>query len=715
MGANCSTCRNQAKDNDFVLVSSESFRSMDRIKSKTRFEINEEKQKELSLALLSKFTGKNIEGIIKIQAYFRKYAFKISESNLEITKSRALLKPVINLDNQVSDDSKPELLEINELHEIKIENGQSQQLINDIEENKIVENLKNGMDQSSSNCQVEMDHPNGDAGADEPRSELLVNSKEPVNSLDNQLRDSKASVFDFNQDELILINNLEDYNVLSHGNRMSDIPEFIEKEEVANSCKTVKTRRSEISENTNLNLKTDEKIENNKSIEIEKIGDKNPESNMISETNVYCDPKNDEILKTVISLENIDPNKLTNETIIHNPQLLSEQNSNLYIKDKNNLLNITNEVDLQIEVNKNEIISSNQTDQKYLARSFPNFEEIKTIISPREVEPGMKDNYENEPKDLNNLLDSLNGVIRTNPNITENYKCERPSLEISIPERVAQSCESFFIRPSYESHNPTPTNQSNPFSHANNFNQTFQDHHQDHLIYNSEYHDRENFSVLSDVNSITTNKVRRVVRTIVKKVVRVSTTNEKREEFVQNQIRRAVSIMIVLKNKSRRNKFILMRHFFRIWKEESKENISHIKHEANLKFLKMRESKIKIILKRNFKNNLHSRFYQWYKQILKIRNLTHLGISIVKKIIYYKDKKIVSELFGRLLKYNKSLKEREELMKAREIAMNKIIITKMTKSNKRVLNHRYKLWKQFVSEEKQKITNSHYEVKIILN
>lgn len=715
MGANCSTCRNPAKDNDLVLVSRESFRSMDRIKSKTRFEINEEKQKELSLALLSKFTGKNIEGIIKIQAYFRKYAFKISESNLEITKSRALLKPVINLDNQVSDDSKPELLEINELHEIKIENGQSQQLINDIEENKIVENLKNGMDQSSSNCQVEMDHPNGDAGADEPRSELLVNSKEPVNSLDNQLRDSKANVFDFNQDELILINNPEDYNVLSHGNRMSDIPEFIEKEEVANSCKTVKTRRSEISENTNLNLKTDEKIENNKSIEIEKIGDKNPESNMISETNVYSDPKIDEILKTVISLENIDPNKLTNETIIHNPQLLSEQNSNLYIKDKNNLLNITNEVDLQIEVNKNEIISSNQTDQKYLALSFPNFEEIKTIISPREVEPGMKDNYENEPKDLNNLLDSLNGVIRTNPNITENYKCERPSLEISIPERVAQSCESFFIRPSYESHNPTPTNQSNPFSNANNFNQTFQDHHQDHLIYNSECHDRENFSVLSDVNSITTNKVRRVVRTIVKKVVRVSTTNEKREEFVQNQIRRAVSIMIVLKNKSRRNKFILMRHFFRIWKEESKENISHIKHEANLKFLKMRESKIKIILKRNFKNNLHSRFYQWYKQILKIRNLTHLGISLLKKIIYYKDKKIVSELFGRLLKYNKSLKEREELMKAREIAMNKIIITKMTKSNKRVLNHRYKLWKQFVSEEKQKITNSHYEVKIILN
>lgn len=715
MGANCSTCRNPAKDNDLVLVSRESFRSMDRIKSKTRFEINEEKQKELSLALLSKFTGKNIEGIIKIQAYFRKYAFKISESNLEITKSRALLKPVINLDNQVSDNSKRELLEINELHEIKIENGQSQQLINDIEENKIVENLKNGMDQSSSNCQVEMDHPNGDAGADEPRSELLVNSKEPVNSLDNQLRDSKASVFDFNQDELILINNPEDYNILSHGNRMSDIPEFIEKEEVANSCKTVKTRRSEVSENTNINLKTDEKIENNKSIEIEKIGDKNPESNLISETNVYSDPKNDEILKTVISLENIDPNKLTNETIIHNPQLLSEQNSNLFIKDKNNLLNITNEVDLQIEVNKNEIISSNQTDQKYLARSFPNFEEIKTIISPRDVEPGMKDNYENEPKDLNNLLDSLNGVIRTNPNITENYKCERSSLEISIPERVAQSCESFFIRPSYESHNPTPTNQSNPFSHANNFNQTFQDHHQDHLIYNSECHDRENFSVLSDVNSITTNKVKRVVRTIVKKVVRVSTTNEKREEYVQGQIRRAVSIMIVLKNKSRRNKFILMRHFFRIWKEESKENISHIKHEANLKFLKMRESKIKIILKRNFKNNLHSRFYQWYKQILKIRNFTHLGFSILKKIIYNKDKKIVSELFGRLVKYNKSQKEREELIKAREIAMNKIIITKMTKSNKKVLNHRYKLWKQFVSEEKLKITNSHYEVKIILN
>jgi hypothetical protein len=755
MGANCSTCRNPTKDTDLIIVSRESFGSMDRMKSKTPFELNEEKEKELSLAILSKFNENDIKKVVKIQAFYRKYSFKISESNLEVQKSRAILKSPMNFNNEVMGEKNTEQFEILEHQDIKMENGQPEQIIDDKEEIKIKEYIKNGMDQSSSNFQVELDHPKGDAGADEPRSELLVNSKEPVNSLDNQLRESKANAFDINADELILINNLEDYNAVSHGNRMSEIPEFLEKEEVANSNLTVKsvksgkTGRSMVSQKTELYFNNNENLENNKSVEIEKSENKNPGSNIVSESNVEADLKPMDNEKTIISLENIEPNKLTKETIIHTPQpqpeppcitiettntqdlQISKSNEFYidyadnkrskqsiivdYIKERNSLLNITNEVDLHIEINKPEnlnIVNVNQLDEKFLASSFPNFEEIKAIISPRGIEPFMRNYNENEPKDLNNLLESLNVVMNNHPNLLDHYKYDRSSLEISIPDRVAQSCESFFIRPSYESQTPTPTHLANPFSPANNFNHTYQDHH-DHFVNNSEYHDEKNFSIISDVNSITTNKIRRVVRTIVKKVIKVPTTNEKREEYIQGQIRRAVSIMLVLKNKSRRTKFISFRHYFRVWKEEARENITQLNNEAVLKFQKMRESKIKTILKRNFKNNLHSRFYQWYKQILKIRNLIHLGASIIKKNFYSKDKKVAGEFFGRLVNYNKALIQREELIKARENSMNTIISSKMKRSNKKILNHRFKVWVKFVEEEKKlESKSSPDEVKI---
>jgi light-regulated signal transduction histidine kinase (bacteriophytochrome) len=171
--------------------------------------------------------------------------------------------------------------------------------------------------------------------------------------------------------------------------------------------------------------------------------------------------------------------------------------------------------------------------------------------------------------------------------------------------------------------------------------------------------------------------------------------------------------MNLLKNKSRRAKLISTRNSFRIWKEAARDTISQLRQHNILKIQKFRETKVNLVLKRTFKKTLRVKFYQWYKQILKIRNLIHFGYRILNKVFYTRDKNVANIFLSKWNEITKISIQKENMKKLKESSIEKVIDSNRRRCEKKIVEIRFNLWRNEILQEKMKTKEVSRQQKVV--
>lgn len=155
-------------------------------------------------------------------------------------------------------------------------------------------------------------------------------------------------------------------------------------------------------------------------------------------------------------------------------------------------------------------------------------------------------------------------------------------------------------------------------------------------------------------------------------VEKILDSEREKTELIHEEIKKAIVILKLLNKRESKKKLLNKRNFFRVWKDKCKKNILLLKQESLRKFQTVKETKLKKLFKRISISQLLSCFNKWKQSSMVLKTNKNLAMSIIKNLIIFKSKYIPDKYFQKwILKYRLN-SDRSNFDKLRTMFLSKI-------------------------------------------
>lgn len=274
--------------------------------------------------------------------------------------------------------------------------------------------------------------------------------------------------------------------------------------------------------------------------------------------------------------------------------------------------------------------------------------------------------FEIEQKEMEILNDNASKYTHND------FKTEKTDQSVDMvnyfftQEKFAQSCESFFIRNSYEYPHKSLTIGADEKFTQNNF--------------------QNNNNPFSTEPSVNKSKVIKTIKKIIK--TPISKTNS---ENIKNEIKKSMIIFNLISKKHQKVCLLALKNYFHLWKHFAKIN-----NFRSLSINKLKQTKtqtIRRIVKKLLIKYIQTSFYSWYKKVIAIKNRIQIGSAVLRKIIIFKDKNSFGNDFKNWAHKTKIISEQSYHQKLKETLFCKIIDKFFRMSFNVIVQSRFKYWR----------------------